>query len=736
MSEYFIHILRLQTGQDATWQRPKINGTWDIQSPRGNYELDFSDNFKDCAFAYLQEDNYHYFMCTKKTAEIYGCSQVELCAKLESDEVLSYFNKRIAVQLRLPDWFMTLESEREKVRFIAENISDFSKWVDQQDDDAWQPSNFPRPLLAKIVDDLLSAIKNNKRAKIVLICNEETLGRAQELLFKALRCLPVNLANRLTFNTAAKEIVPFDICCGKFSTAEVQKCGGVRIDLEKALSNQSVVSESELFHNPYADYIQMLSGDKDPCERFYNEDNVDTLNTLVNNEVLEVMVNKLTVKCKKGEVTVKELCDFADRAKGCDVLDKKQLHKIADYLCLNYIGFTRCYFHLADEYQSFYLSFVTDKGKCPGWNIDENIELLFSQNDEQGCNKEFIKMLYYIWQGEGQNTVYKTNNTISEFLFSDYDIRFRDNNSLHKAFKEYWDSLGENDLIEYLIHYDALSKKVVIDYIINRNGKTIEKFIEYCCDLKTNKGIDTNIVNKIFNRYLLNWLKNGSEKSVEVLESMSTITDKNGFILDSNISSEIQHQINIKNTNNSVQVINCLVEYNNAKVFGETKKRDIKIAKSWQKSTKKECNLDDDVVVYNIARLSERDCGMAGIIHNANKFGKLKSLELFTVILFFLQSIVLGLADFFLLNRLYIFGWQFWAQIVITGIMFLVGVFLWLHLYIKIHSEYMSEQSHKPECDNKQYKSESVKILKSLFRVCVCATCIKVCFAIICITVL
>lgn len=714
-------FINIAVGDDCRWRRV-IDGQLKDKNPPQGGRIKFFD-IEDNAIAYMRGvDGSHIFLCTKKMEKIVGSIRPKLLAILNDDELC--FSGRIVKQLRLPTWFADLEEDSDRRRTIIKELPNFSTWVNNEQDDHWVAPEFDMALLAKIVDKLLTAVSKNERAKIVIACGRQNLEKAQKLLYYALRCIPVKLANQLTFNTAAKEMASFDICCGNFSDAEVEKCGGVRIDIEKVLSDRSDVSESEPFNNAYADYIQMLSVDSDPCERFYDEDDLDTLNATVYNEVLEVRGNKLTVKCKKNEVTVEELCDFADHAKGCDALVKKQLHKIADYLCLNYIGFTNCYFRLNVEYQDFYESFVTDKGRCPNWGSVENTDVLFSQNDER-CNSEYIKILYDFWIGTKKNTVYKNNKTIEQFLFLKFDERFQNNVSLYDAFVAYWNSLTEDEFLEYLSHGTAWNTEVVSDYIIMRNGEKIVQLVEYCCKLKADKGIDSGIVSKICNKYLSVLFERKSEISVDDLRIIQQMTTENGIILEACILNDIQSKVDDERVRHRDQVIDSLSKNRRIEGLAKTKKRDRSVAKNYLKQKKKtnRINIDDEVVAYNIARLRERDCGEAGNIHNADWGGRLRIVAAIVGILFALQMIAFLCTDFLLLSKLYIFGFGFWGEFGLTVVMLIIGIFVWGFSAKEIWSQ--------DECDHGQYEIKSAKMLNRLFMLCSVGTVIKALLAIL-----
>lgn len=713
--QIFINV-KLDT--DCRWRRV-IDGQLKDKIPHLGSDINFFD-IEDCAVAYLRGENgSHIFMCTKKMERIVGSIRPKLLAILNDDELC--FSGRIIKQLRLPSWFADLEEDSDRRRTIINELSDFSKWVNNKHDDPWVAPEFSMSLLAQIVDKLLTAVSKNESAKIVLACDQQNLKRAQKLLYYALRCLPVKISNKLTFNTAAKEMTSVDICCGNFSDAEVKEGGGVRIDIGKALSAQSDATESEHLHNAYAYYIRMLNVDEDPCDGFDDKDEVDALNAAVNNKVLEVKGNRLVEKCKTGNFTVEELNDFADSAKDSYELVKKQLQKIADYLCLNYTGFTNCYLRLTDEYQSFYSSFVTDKGRCPNWGSVEKTDSLIKYDEK--CNREYIKILYEFWCGEKRNTVYKKNKIIEQFLFLDYDKRFQINSSLYKAFQAYWDSLNEDDFLEYLSHGTAWGAEAVSDYIIIRNSETIIQLVKYCCELKAEKGIGSEIVSRICNKYLSGLFERKIESSVHDLQLVQKMATENGIVLDTSVSNAIQAKVDNERDQHRDKVIEFLSSNSQIEGIEKTKKRDKSVAEKRQKKNASGINLDDEVVVYNIARLSERDCGEAGTIHNADWSGKLRVFSACVGILFVLQMIALGLADSLLLNKLYIFGCRFWIEVGLTGLIFLIGSFVWCHFEIKIYS--------LGKCDNKQYESRSATMLKWLFVLCGVATIIKVALAIL-----
>lgn len=728
-------------GNDCRWRQTN-NGRAVDRAP--DVSVDFLD-IDDCAVAYMHENGLHVFSCTKNMPKLTGSVRPRLLATLKDGELP--FKGRVEKQLCIPAWFENLEEDGDIEGTIIKELPDFSTWVCDKDD-GWTPPAFSTLLIAQIVDKLLTAINENQRAKVVLACSAQNLKAAQELLRCTLRCLPVKLANRLTFNTASKKIKPYDICCGipgqNFNEGLVEELDGVWFDIDGALADYS---EKEFipFANAYAEYLSRLKNAEDPCDGYEESDDVDTLNAQVKEKVLIKKADKLVKKCKTNEIISDELINLKEFAQENSAAITKRLNKIAEYLSINYVGYTKFFINLTREDKDFYLSYVADKGK--GFDLGglDKTDSLITQNDEQDHNAEYISNLYGFWQGTTKKTAYKHNADIGKFLFSDYDKRFKENENLYNAFKKFWDSLNDDELIEFLKHGTALNSKDVESYIIFRKGKSPLDFVKYCCTLKNDKGISIETINRICNNYLLltiNDAESKGESLTEKLEQVQKITSGNSITLTPKVVDEIQKKIENEKNAKLESVVNYLwgndlwkKQYDEEDY--ETREEDKNRAKRWineiskkdedSKSEKGEgkpkskLNMDD-IVVYNIARLDERDCGEAGFDHGTDRSRQLKGMALLLLSLFFVQCVVWAVWDCVVLNRFYISGWAVWIEIVLTAIMALFGILI-LFIFVFKNLKY--------ECDKDKFETVGVRYLKAFFVTWLVAAVLKIAVAVL-----
>ncbi len=423
-----------------------------------------------------------------------------------------------------------------------------------------------------------------------------------------------------------------------------------------------------------------------------------TNDILTAGDINEICKEYLLDLCRNNETTTDKFVDYCCQFKTAKLLSEKTVSSICEEYLSNLCDANKT---TSDEFVEYCCQFKTAK-------------LLPEKTVNDICNKYFLNL--------PNQQVKSVDNLLSA------------------------KKTAESNGIELTDDVkNAITEQIKEEIELKRQSEDPITFIKYCCELKTDKVLSEETVSKTCNDYLSNLCKR-QEKSVDKVDNLLSAkktAEDNGIELTDEVKNAIEQKAEEKNNEKCQQeVVQVLSQSIKIEGIEKTKRKDKRIATKRINELAKKCadknerkdilsKKKNDVVVYNSARLHERDYGKSGTKKTANYYGKLIIFSVLVVSLFASAMVMLLTTDMLLLNKLYIFGWKFWVECIITLSAFLAGIIIWFIFELKTYREYKENS-----CNKNNFESESTKMLKLLFGLCVCATFLKVILAILFIFVL
>lgn len=250
-------------------------------------------------------------------------------------------------------------------------------------------------IIAVVVDLLLEAIKSGKRAGVAIvdICNYD-LSEMQTLLRRALSCIPYKMANRLSFNTNANNIVgDVDIFCTNYSLKEYK--GAVLVDVTYGLIGIDGNAKGDYkFKN---DYAQRISKNRSKLLNGRNDmDNIDALNDSVAYDLLRLLIrNGLPITDEK----IREARGYFEKCGGRSEEEMAPvLKEFRD--AAHKVFFTEIFYKLScDEERQFLRGYLTDE--CDKGLTADNVRVVAEAATTEKEANEYLGFLCSLWkQGE------------------------------------------------------------------------------------------------------------------------------------------------------------------------------------------------------------------------------------------------------------------------------------------------------------------------------------------------
>ena len=321
-----------------------------------------------------------------------------------------------------PEWVTDSLSSVEMQAGLAAT----DRWLKPQPTRA-QVTKANRKVLAVIIDKLLQAAKENRRAQIGLVdLNNNNLAETQRMLIRALKkCLPVQIANRFSFNTnASGNAKGIDIFCTTCSPGDFSESDYTIIDVNGRTEVDGRPIANYKCSNSFAEFIE--TGTESPLQpRMETIDSIDALNAAVNTEVLKILCDKEIALSPEG---IKQLEERYLRG-GEEAQDKQILTAYAK--CAYGIFFSKAFYTVAEESKIFFKKFLKPSGSvryedlCVGPNRFAGvgsrslIEILESSlSDEE--RKKYCKFLFDSVNQD--DFLYPAvNEAVNKFLYGSHD---------------------------------------------------------------------------------------------------------------------------------------------------------------------------------------------------------------------------------------------------------------------------------------------------------------------------
>lgn len=626
--------------KDARWYGLRDGKQCEISSSdvEREYEHSNSADEKRNGVIYARQGESCVFLCAKDMVLNGRLQRTTLIGLYSAEEFDN--SGRAATKCIIPEWFNSLDSATDKKAIVDKNLSHPDTWFSSGANDAWTGFEFDRELLAQIVDELLNAIKANRCANIVLNCSSDCLDFANKLMRKVLRCVPILLSNRLSFNTAAKDSEPFDVCCGNFKEKEVHDKGGIWIDVDRLKNENYYPKRVNSLSNLFAEYITFSDGD--PCEGFEEIEDIDKLNIEVEQKVLVKKCDNVIKRIKERNVSIADLSDLAQKCASIKAIDESIECQLINIACLLHvdIGVFQNYLNLSDAHKKFYRNFLfiepKKKGKIFNWNSKNNVDATLNAGD--GDTKlKYLLALYSLWRADvSSSCVLGTlKNDIASFLFKDYDSRILPNSGIEKPFQSFFDSMIDNDLSSLIVDGNLPISNFILGYIVKRfdyNARTMKSF---CQNILSQNDAKVNFVGAIYYQYFVSLMNSSYILSINEWREVAGCISTFGVKLTKEEQNAMTQKVRQAEQNNYYNIVNSLDE----KLPIKPSNAGIRLAKKANQENKQgTINLNDDIALYNLERLNERDYGKAGNVNDANWF---KRLSVWAIILCVLQGIML-----------------------------------------------------------------------------------------------
>lgn len=700
-------FINIALEKDARWYGLRDGKQCEI-SPSDverEYEHSNSADEKRNGVIYARQGESCVFLCAKDMVLNGRLQRTTLIGLYSAEEFDN--SGRAATKCVIPEWFNSLDSATDKKAIVDKNLSHPDTWFSSGADDAWTDYEFDRGLLAQIVDELLNAIKANRCTNIVLNCSSDSLDFANKLMRKALRCVPILLSNRLSFNSAAKNFEPFDICCGYFKEKEVFDKSGIWIDVDRPKNENDYPKQVNSFSNLFAEYITFFDGD--PCEGFEEIEDIDKLNIEVERKVLEKKCDNVIKSVKGGKVSVAELSDLAQKCASIKDIDESiqcQLINIACLLHVDIDGF-QSYLNLSEAHKKFYRNFLfiepKKKGKTFKWN-SKNVDATLNAKDGD-TNLKYLLALYSLWcEDVSSSCVLGTlKNDIASFLFKDYDSRILQNGGIEKSFQSFFDSLKDNELSSLIIDGNLPISNFFLGYIVKRFGYNARTMKSFCQNVLLQNDEKSKFVGAIYYQYFVSLMSSSYTLSISEWREVEGCISTFGVKLTTEEQNAMAQKVRQSEQNNYYNIVNSLDE----KLPIKPSSAGIRLAKKVNQDHKQgTINLNDDIALYNLERLNERDYGKAGNVNNANWF---KRLSVWAIILCLLQGIML--CCFVAIDSTWegiLFIRNFGLCKFILNILSTVALLvIWIIAAIQLYR-------HNGECDRKTFRLTRAKLVFSI----------------------
>lgn len=400
---------------------------------------------------------------------------------------------------------------------LKDEASRAEEWIFEDQSAVFDDKSIDRRIAAEIVEQLLNAIARNEKAKVFITdskaqdakdnkMKDKAYAAALQLLKFCIRCLPIRLANRLSFNTNIYHLCvkEFDLSCSETlgtDFSETDKAEVSVIDLRKAPNDDRL---RQLQHK-YARYVAQSHGN--PCEGADKIEDVEKLDAFAATLIFRDCCTTLSQKIDQAErIKLEELNALkdayenaahdqndADSKKDNDLLVKIALACLFDYDYYKIAeGNSELYSFLNDRLADF-----SDRVCVPDANWEKLYERLNGGKEEMG--KKYLLFLY-----ESQKRFAKKHpylNEIKNALFAFGGQNFSENNEhLKQIYILFFQCLHEkNVLFEYIKQNEkALDHPVFLDALkaIYRDLEKQFEFIKKLEDLK-DKAIKKDIPRKV-----------------------------------------------------------------------------------------------------------------------------------------------------------------------------------------------------------------------------------------------